>query len=297
MLSGIKRGNFVKNMPKISLKSRDWSSLVERQKKRGEHPVTPSTSSGILALYKKYFEKAVASKKRAKVIVLGATPELRDIALQNKCELVTVDLSLEQVLGMEEVMKHRNSPEEIIVRANWLKMVDILKNQTFDLITGDSCFCNLSAKDQEKLAEGCRNLLKKNGYLLIRDPVPDLKKPKHPSYFYIKKYRQAKMKFADLFFNLTVYASDIKAWNLRTKEFSYFNFNKKLKELYQRKILNKEEFKRLEKFASPHFSRIVLAKQEFESLLKKYFKLVKVEQCKDLELCQSIRFYLGRPKK
>ena len=284
-------------MTKQILDSQDWSHIIRRQMTRKEHPATPSTSGEILGLYKKYFEKAVGKKKGVKVIVLGATPELRDMALGYGCELVTVDLSLEQILKMTELMKHRNQPNEIIVRCNWLCLADILKNQNFDLIIGDGCFVNLSLRGQKELAKVCQRLLKKDGCLLIRDAVVDLKRQKKPSSFYIKKYRQRKMKFPDLYINFCLYPKDIEIWNPKTKEFLYNNFFNKIKKLYRKKILNEKEFKKLEKFMALHTSRIVLPKEDFEKLLKKYFKLLPVKQCKNLELCQTVRFYLGKPKK
>ncbi len=284
-------------MSKKNLKDyQSWSDLIERQTARKEHPATPSTSGEILSLYKKYFKKAVNKKKRAKVIVLGATPELRDIALGEGCELITVDLSLEQILKMSELMKNKNHPNEIIAKCNWLKIVDILKNQNFDLIMGDGCFNNLSLKGQKELAKVCQKLLKKDSYLLIRDAV-NLRKEKKSSSFYIEKYRQGKIKFPDIFINLALYSTDIKIWNPKTKEFLFDDFFKEIKKLYRRKFLNEKEFKKLEKFMAPSTSRIFLAKEDFEKLLKKYFKLLPVEQCKKLEICQFLRFYLGRPKK
>lgn len=284
-------------MSKKTLDTQDWSRIIKRQMIRKEHPATPSTSGEILFFYKKYFKKAIGRKRRAKVIVLGATPELRDIALEYGCEVVTVDLSLEQILKMTELMKHRNQPNEIIVRCNWLRLADILKNQNFDLIIGDGCFINLSLKGEEKLAKVCQSLLKKDGCFLIRETVI-ISKEKKPSSFYIEKYRQGRMKFPDLYINLALYATDIKIWNPKTRQFSYIIFSKTIKNLYRKGILNKKELKKLEKFVFPSAGyRFLFYRGEFEKLLKKYFKLLPVEQCKNLEFCQTFRFYLGRPKK
>lgn len=283
-------------MVKKNLKDyQSWSQLIERQMIRKEHPATPSTSSEILVFYKKYFKEAVGRKKRAKVIVFGATPELRDIALEEGCEVVTVDLSLEQILKMAELMKNKSNLNEIIVRGNWLKIADILRNNNFDLIIGDGCFINISLKGQEKLAEVCQKLLKKDGYLLIRDTVI-ISKEKNPSSFYIEKYRQGKMKFPDFYINLALYSSDMKIWNPKTKEFLYYIFFKEIKKLYQKKILNKKEFKKLEKFMAPGTCRIILPKEDFERLLKKYFKLLPIKQSEKLEIFQTFRFFLGKPK-
>jgi len=285
-------------MSKKNLKDyQSWSELIERQMARKEHPATPSSSGEILFLFKKYFKEAVGRKRRAKVIVLGATPELRDIALGNNCEVITIDLSLEQILKMGELMKNKNHPNEIVIRGNWLKMADILKNQNFDLIIGDCCFINLSLKGQEKLAEVCQKLLKKDGCLLIRETVANFEKQKNLASFYLEKFRQGKMKFPDLYINLALYSSDIKVWNHKTKQFSYSNFSKSIKKLYQKRILNKKEFKELEKFVLPGAGyRFLFYQEDFEKLLKKYFKLLSVEQCQTLEICQTFRFYLGKPK-
>ena len=106
------------------------------------------------------------------------------------------------------------------------------------------------------------------------------------------------MKFPDLYINLALYATDIKIWNPETRQFSYIIFSKTIKSLYQKGILNKKELKKLEKFIFPGAGyRFLFYRREFEKLLKKYFKFLLVKQCKSLELCQTLRFYLGKPKK
>lgn len=44
-----------------------------------------------LKIYEKFLKQAIKNKKDPKALILGATPELRDLCLKHKCETMAID--------------------------------------------------------------------------------------------------------------------------------------------------------------------------------------------------------------
>jgi len=109
----------------------------------------------------------IVKKKQAKVLVLGSTPELRDLALKYKCEVTSADISLEALIKLRSLMK-QNWENEILVRDNWLHMP--LKHSHYDIILGDLILENLYLHDWNKFLMKSREILNKNGYFILREP-------------------------------------------------------------------------------------------------------------------------------
>ena len=95
----------------------------------------------------KVVEKA-AEMAEGNALVLGATPELRDICIEHGFNTFAVDMNKHSFERWSPLMKHKGQDTEII--DDWLSM-DFPENN-FSLVVADSCFFNLPNKDMfEKL--------------------------------------------------------------------------------------------------------------------------------------------------
>lgn len=83
-------------------------------------------------------------KSGMKVLLLGSTPEYRDILSKNKCLTTIVDYSHDNFLAMSRLMNNKQPQNEQFIKANWL---DIPVIDKFDLIIGDHVI-NLLPLDQ-----------------------------------------------------------------------------------------------------------------------------------------------------
>jgi len=107
-------------------------------------------------------------KKRGKikVLLLGATPEFRDMLTKynNKAETTLLDLNPTAKAAMDKLRKTKNSKEKI-VWGDWLKMP--LPNDYFDIVLNDEGFENIDIKNHNKLHQNIKRILKPNGYFLV----------------------------------------------------------------------------------------------------------------------------------
>jgi len=100
-----------------------------------------------------------------KALVMGATPELRDILNELNYEVTIIDINQEMITAMTHEMKTKNSKEKII-NSNWLD--NPLQTDYFDIIIGDAIFPNIPWDERQNLLNEIKRLLKPDGYFVTR---------------------------------------------------------------------------------------------------------------------------------
>ncbi len=116
-------------------------------------------------------------KKRPRILILGSTPEYRDLAHNLHAEVTCVDIGLEMLMGMADLMKHKNKVgQEIWLKSDWLVM-PVAENY-YDFVLGDLVINNLPLNLQSKFFAKIKSLLKPGGYFITRDWwPPTIKEP------------------------------------------------------------------------------------------------------------------------
>ncbi len=139
-----------------------WQGLAKNWQ-RFSSPGRPSPTE--IKIYEKFLQPAL-KLKNPRILVLGATPELRDLlAKYQKAAVVLLDNSLNMVLAMTKLLKRKTNNETFVI-ANWLKAP--LKNKSFAAIVGDFIISNVSKRDLSKLLNNIKGWLKPNGYFVSR---------------------------------------------------------------------------------------------------------------------------------
>lgn len=143
-------------------------------KKNSEHwgavgsPWRPSLSD--LSGYRQLIS---SSFPRAKILILGATPELRDLAAQCGGERTVVDISLPMLMTMGSRTNVSKIDDEIIVKSEWCSAP--LRENYFDLIIGDMVWWVISVETQRRLASKMARWLRSDGMFVarfrLRDPL------------------------------------------------------------------------------------------------------------------------------
>ena len=95
---------------------------VMSRAKRGKATSAPDEKT--LAVERKFFKIAQGNKKKIKTLVLGATPELRDLAISMGSETIAVDISPRLLLALTNVMKHKDDPKNKFIVGDWLLMTN-----------------------------------------------------------------------------------------------------------------------------------------------------------------------------
>ena len=140
--------------------TKPWKKLV-KQWKRHTPPGRPSLKD--VAVYRKFLKTVKTNKP--KVLVLGATSELRDLLFRLGFTVTVIDLNWDMIMATSSLLKQKNS-NEVIIMANWLNMP--LKSNYYDAIVGDIVLQNLSDHDQNKFLSEIKRLLKPKGVFISR---------------------------------------------------------------------------------------------------------------------------------
>jgi len=274
-----------------------WKGRIANQRTKGkDFPGAPSAGVGIMKIYRELLKKATGRKRKFKALVLGATPELRDLVLELGGELVAIDISWEMIQKTIPLMKYQNHPREIIIRANWLD--NPLEGNNFDVILGDVITLNMPHSDQNRFFKEIKRLLKPEGFIILRETVINPKRK-------IRKLREIdfdfllnKIHWFDMFLDFALY-SDIlsKIYTPKTGLFEAEKFLKELRKAYLEGKISKKSLGLCEWYRGSG-GRTVWSEPKFEKLFKKYFKLIPTKQAKDFNFTQdTIIFFFGKNKK
>lgn len=129
-------------------------------------PVVPSKSEC------RIIERFVARhKKPARILILGGTPQFRDLVHYRKAEVTCVDISFDVLTAMTRLIKNeQNTQKEIWVRASWLTMP--LAQNYYDFVLGDLVINNLPVKLWPEFFTKIKEVLKPGGYFITRHDIP-----------------------------------------------------------------------------------------------------------------------------
>lgn len=124
-------------------------------------PICPSKSE--VAIIRSWIKK----HKGQNLLVLGSTPQYRDLGHELKKQVAIADISLKMMQAMSEFMKYKNKvSEELWLKANWLEMP--VRQNHWDFVLGDLVLANMPLKLWPKFLQKINKVLKPNGFFITR---------------------------------------------------------------------------------------------------------------------------------
>jgi len=273
--------------------AKTWSKVAQtRELDRKSSPATPRPIE--VAVFRRYLKKITPEKRDLKMLILGATPELRDLGIALGYEVLAADFSMDMINVLTSVMKYQGHQRNLIIKGNWLEMDRFFKQGIFDVIMGDAPFNNVLPKDYRKLFLIVKELLKPEGCLIIRQMVVEFSSVKEAEEIE-RMGQQKRMDWIELFFSIYLGSSKNRIWYSRkTKlvdisKFSYWVEN----HISEVKSPVKELYKKMVGKMRKGAYHSVLPRKELENLIKKYFAIIKIEKPLNLGLTP---IYLLRKK-
>lgn len=114
------------------------------------------------------YKKGVNSLKRVKnILILGATPELRNLASQFRTQVWVLDSSLKMISEMSKLIQFANLDKEKWLSDDWSKLKS-LKNEKFDVILGDLVLRLIPFKKQAVFLKKISETLTPKGIFITR---------------------------------------------------------------------------------------------------------------------------------
>lgn len=222
-------------------------------------------------VYKKYAGFASKSKIK-KALILGVTPELRDIAIENNLESYAVDLSRNVADLYSSLMKNKNHPNDKVIIQNWLDMD--FPDSSFGIVMADASFCNLpNIKSNEFLMKKLNKLLCSGGYVVLRNIFYPTQK-QMPLKELVRLFRDKKIDPADFFMTLRVVSYIKKVFDPKTCQYNAKKNFEIIEEDYKKGIFNKEEFDFIMGYKNNIINTFIPEKKFIKIFTDNGFKLV-----------------------
>jgi len=113
--------------------------------------------------------KKIKTCKSPVIVILGSTPEFRDLcvsyAIEYKAKVVCVELVEDMYRAMTDLTLLKNKKEDVVFE-NWLSMS--LPNEFANIVIGDLTEGNIEEKFKTKYLSEINRILKKNGKYIVR---------------------------------------------------------------------------------------------------------------------------------
>lgn len=228
----------------------------------------PAVSEETLEKFNDLYNKSVVGAATVNTLVLGATPELRDIVLSYNHHLTTVDRDTKMLEAKSKLMHYQHHPNETVVISNWLAIH--FPDNTFDVILGDGVLTALTQEDQKTLLDILHRILKPTGYLLLREGAVVHRRPRYTPAMHVHQYRSGQYTLFDLFFGLRLYNQNFKSIDVQTRKTYLNDFKEKIELYFQQGVLSGDERKQLFSIAT-ELEHTLLHKEDLEALLKTAF--------------------------
>ena len=156
------------NKVKFKKHRKIWSQLSLVWEKFTE-PGRPSRDD--IRNYNKLLVKELKNKKNPEILVLGSTPEIRNLlfkySLLQSANITCADMTREMYDAMSELVDNKNKKEKF-VSGNW---VDMKFNRKFDVVIGDYVNPNISTEYKDRYYKNILSLLKNSGCFITKDAV------------------------------------------------------------------------------------------------------------------------------
>lgn len=229
------------------------------------------------------------SQKIKTALVLGATPELRDLLAKYKFKVSLVDNNINMIKALS-LLRKRKTKEQIFL-ADWRKK---FTNQKFDLIVSDTGINMLSWVDWPRTFKNIQNMLTKDGVSLQKIAFQNPQQKNMASHDIIKRWQGKKLKTPDLRWLLEMY-SDYKTYNPKTMLDDKAILIKEFEKSYKKGDLTEKDWEYLQIYDDKVVMTIP-SRPKVDSLAKKYFKILKTAPGKDFLYCRDMPVYFLKPK-
>lgn len=228
----------------------------------------PAVSEETLEKYHDLYTRATEGADDPHTLVLGATPELRDIVLSQGHALTTVDRDADALKEKTAQMHYQLDPNETVVISDWLTMA--LPGNSIDVIIGDGVLTALDQAAQKQLLEKLHNILKPTGTLILREGSVLHSRPRYAPSVHIHEYRTGQYNIFDLFFGLRLYNQGFKSIDTQTRKTYLKEFQSKIEDYYEEGLLSIRERDELDSIAE-ELEQTLLYKGDLEDMLRVYF--------------------------
>lgn len=219
-----------------------WAQLARNIVTTGRRPHF-APSEEILAIVRERLAAYVAAHGRNRLaVILGATPELADIALTAGCRVVRIDSNpamFEAAAGRQTVADRK---AETLIIGDWLHMQGISDGEA-DIVLGDSSLNNVPHEDMARLFAELARITRHGSMLVLRQIVlPDQPFPDYDFTPALAAFRAGRITADDFHRRLRFYSFNAGAYDPVQRILDAQRIFSEIRRLHEEGRLNKDEF-------------------------------------------------------
>lgn len=222
----------------------------------------------------KIFDKLMEKHRGKRLLILGATPEFRDLAAKYRMDTTCADINPQMLKGMRLLMK-RQAKKEKLIKCNWLDMP--FNDNAFDVVFAEQSVNIIATNKFAKFFQETKRVLKPSGDLILKTAVPN----PDSDYKVIKIYRQKKYSIHFLYDQLF----HVKKRYSKSGQASHRKLGRDFGTLLKQSKITQKDY---DQFFAAWGAMVkadlrlnVMAKDKLEKLMKKYFKIKSILFGKD----------------
>ncbi|MCX6761503.1 MAG: methyltransferase domain-containing protein [Candidatus Moranbacteria bacterium] len=243
-----------------------------------------------VALYEECLQKIIHKRgDKIKALLLGATPELRDLLAKYKIKTTLADINPNMIKAMGELLEYSDGKEDVVI-ANWLKIPS--KSNEFDVVLCDHGIHHIFFEEWGNFFKEIKRLSKNGGYVL-NSVVTVEEAEKLDLEQIVDVYRNNIFTLENRWYYAYRFCCGLK--DIENKRFykNLAEMNLQLRNFLKQGKISQKEFNFLElPFAISEFKFVMPTKEEVDEISAKYFKIksVNVSFAHPMLTCHKIYF-------
>jgi SAM-dependent methyltransferase len=250
------------------MKDKIWDSSIAASWNKFKPPIRPSSYD--LEIFEKFIDEKIKEKgDNVKILILGSTPEIRDLVSLKKIVPYVCEYSKNNYEALKLLKKEQG--DEILINQDWR---ELKTDEKFDLVFAEASLNVISKEDVPIVLKKVTKILKEDGLLISKNWTRDLKEGLTEKKMIEEWGKRNKNKNIKSYINLRMmysYLYDEKNNSLPLrKKHSHF------KDMYEKGVISKEEFN---KFNECNYDKTALKlyiplEHEWKKILSKDMKII-----------------------
>lgn len=241
-----------------------WNHYLAASWNKYQPPIRPSVNE--IEQFRELIVGNFSKLSDISILILGSTPELRDLVSSLGVAPTIVDYSLENYLALGSLCSQKH-PEERYWNANWF---EIQTSEHFDIVLAEASFNVVEYKALADLSKKVHELLSPRGLLITKiwirntDQQPDLEN-------LLTIYR--KVQTQRDFYSATCLPLFLHFYHYSRETISLRDFSQNLEELYSRAVLTQAEWKTIARheYGNVDLALCIPKRQDILNIFSRYF--------------------------
>ncbi|MFA7209238.1 MAG: class I SAM-dependent methyltransferase [Parcubacteria group bacterium] len=250
-----------------------WNKQLAKDWKNYAAPVRPGLE---MAIYEKIIRKVLAGNKKPRILILGSTPEFRDLLLKHKITPICCDVNSEVYEALRILMKRDG--KELFIESDWLELDDA---RGFDLIMGHNVINMIPINKQSFFVKNIADNLKPGGIFATTAVIRPVRKEVNPADGF-ERYRKLRIKTGKKTLFMMAYPDLALSIGRKKGSYTPSGILSKLRDMRGKRIIDDSELKTMLGFIKPSSLKIRLPlRDNLENIFNKYYLIEDVKYITD----------------